>query len=76
MYRQRSAPSLIHLQLHVKGAVPTSSIVLLPERNTLLKMKDFCTAFDRTYTFIADSKRSFRRFMMVRCVAEKYPLSY
>jgi hypothetical protein len=47
------------LQLDVKGAVPTSYIVLLPERSTLLKMKDFCTAFDRTYTFIADSKRSF-----------------
>ena len=62
------------LQFHVEGAVHTFSNVLLPERSTLLKMKDFCTGFDKTYTFIADSKRSFRRFMMMRCVAEKFIL--
>ena len=58
----RKYSSLNHLMFHLKGVVHTSSIVL--------------TVFDRTYTFITDSKHSFRHFMMVLCVTEKYPLNY
>ena len=42
----------------------TSSIVILSERRTVLKMKDFYTVFERTLTFITDSKRSFRPWVL------------